>query len=1004
MPLQTHFLVRRIDSDKIVNDVLIDKDELRIGRHIENDLVLNDPGVAPVQAIIAERGGRFWLVDLLESHATLLNGRTVSQEAIHDGDVIRIGPYSLHVARDQNEVALIVERKLTVFPLKAPISRPVGVSKRLPRTAPLALMEDDEQEALRIFWQARRREAGKIVFRTPLCPSKIHGIGKARFNWRPTLDLKAPNRKACLILSVAIVAALSICAWYACRDAYSPAPLSVAHTSMTMSPRRTALRTISLCSDCHEPVGGMQQRCTECHDVPAVVGVSLGFDPSISKEHRAANMGCVDCHSDHNGSDFHIKDVNNEACKSCHNERYRFKGRILGTPHKAPDGSPTVGYIRVNDTVTWKGLTGQVALDRFHGDHPYATTKCGYCHAGIRGTNDWKGAPKSSCGACHAGSLASTRSEAVGPNCVTCHSQHGEHKDLAVAIGDITDSERRRLVEQVRLRGLNTLIDSTESFRPAAVGGASVRRQVGIASNWTSVSRLGVIPWYIWAAPIGLFAAGAGGAIYIGNSRRKESLRTGRTETRTTASTKHSEEEGDADEGRHPAYPYPKIDSESCIGCYACIEACPHDVLAMAFDEVATPVALSQCMDDAGCQAACPTGACVVINTQRKMPLREMPDRNPETLLTNVPGIYVIGDVSRVPLIKNAVTEGAEVIHRIAEDLGPKGPRAGVEYDVAIIGAGAAGLSATLTARQNGLEYITVEQNKVLSTVQAYPAAKNVNFKPETKRAKGPLADACCATTKKETVVENWTRILTDNCVEIHEGETCTEIKKEDQFFKIFTKNRETGAESVHTARRVVIAIGANSTPRKLRVPAAKCQTCGAPSKPSEESCARCNARIELIEVAWSDKVKPGLSDSGLYAGKKCVVVGGGNSAVETAVQLTGFKQTGEEIMFTQDNEVTLLVRTVYTSDLKFGNKMNLYDCLDAGRIKVLFQTEIMRIETDHVVIMNDRKEESGRIPTDYLFVHIGSEWPKSFLKMLGIQIKKTVRTVDPSPTQPSRS
>ncbi|HXU37736.1 MAG TPA: FAD-dependent oxidoreductase [Blastocatellia bacterium] len=1001
MPLQTHFLVRRIDSDKIVNDVLIDKETLKIGRHIENDVVLNDPGVAPAQALIAERDGRFWLIDLLESHATLLNGRTVSEEAIHDGDVIRIGPYSLHVDRDKNELGLTVKRKLTVFPLKAPITRPVGISKRVPGTAPLALMEDDEQEALRAFWQARRGEAGKIVFSTPLCPSRFHGIGKARFNWRPTLDLRTPNRKACLILSFAIVAALSICAWYACRDVYSPAPLSVAHTSLMMSPSRTALRAISSCSDCHEPAGGMQQHCTGCHNVPANVGVSPGFDPGISKAHRDSNVACVDCHSDHNGPEFHIKDVNNESCKSCHNERYRFNGRILGAPHKSPDGSPTVGYIRKNDTVTWKNLTGRVALDRFHVDHPYGATKCGYCHKGIRGTIEWKQAPQTSCGACHAGSFAT--GEIVGPNCGTCHSQHGEHKDLAVTIGNITDSERRRLVEQIRVQGLNTLIDSTESFTSAAAGGASVRRQGELPSNWSSVSRLGAIPWYFWAAPIGLFAAGAGCAIYIGNSRRKQSLKNVRRETPTTASTRDSEE-GDADAGRLPSYPYPKIDSQCCIGCYACIEACPHDVLAMAFDEVAAPVALTQCMDDAGCQAACPTGACVVVNSQRESRPREMPHRDPATFLTNVPGIYVIGDVSRVPLIKNAVNEGAEVIDRIVEDLREEGPKQGVQYDVAIIGAGAAGLSATLTARQNRLRFITIEQNKVLSTVEAYPAAKNVNFKPDTKRAKGPLADVCCVTTQKETVVENWTRILTDNCVKIHEGETCTGIEKEDHFFKIRTKNSKTGAEPDYTVRRVVIAIGASSTPRKLRVPAARCQNCGEPSNPSDVSCARCNTRIELTEVAWSDKVRSRLSDPGLYAGKKCVAVGGGNSAVETAVQLTGFKRNGDEIKFTLDNEVTLLVRTAYTSDLKFGNKVDLYDCRDAGRIKVLFNTEIMRIEADHVVIMNDRKEESGRIVADCVFVNNGSEWPRSFLKALGIKITQPLGTVDHAASQPSTS
>lgn len=1003
MPSRARFKVRRKDSDKIVDDALIDKQELRIGRQIENDLVLNDPAVAPVHAIIGEKRGSLWIVDTLDSHATLLNGQTISEEPLLDGDVIQIGPYSLRVDHEQDAILVSVERKLTVFPLKAPMSQPAGARRRDP--APLALLEDQEQEALRIFWQTRRREAGKLVGSTPLCPAGIYGIGKARFNWRPTLDLKLINRKLYLAAACAAVVIASICAWLAWREVYSPAPLSTAHASSEMSGKGIALSGVSSCSDCHHVFGNMQENCTRCHDAPGKAGsAARGFNPGISTAHQAANIGCAGCHSEHNGADFRPKDVNNDSCMSCHNDRYRFNGRILGAPHKGPDGLPAVGYIRVNDAVKWKDLTGQPAIVRFHVDHPYAGTKCGYCHAGTLGTAEWKETPKSACKACHAVSFTTTGIKPIGPNCATCHRQHGKDKDLTVAVSDITDTERRKILAQVRSRGLDSLLDTTESFTAATIGGAGVKRQGQAAWNWNSASKLGVIPWYVWAAPLVILGLAGIAVIVIGNTKRKQSLLAESLGKPAVAPTDQAEQDRNAEEDRpgiHDSpYPHPKIDTETCIGCYACIEACPHDVLAMNFDEVAALVAPTQCMDDTGCQAACPTGACVVVNTQRKIPEREMPDRDPKSFVTNVSGIYVIGDVSRVPLIKNAINEGADVIDCIKEDLKKEESGQLAEYDVAIVGAGAAGLSAALMAKHNGLSYIALEQNKVLATIQGYPAGKNVNFKPDSKQAKGLLSNACAATNKKEAVVELCRIIMRDNEVEIRENETCKQIKKENEIFTVVTAKGETGAGASYTARRIILAIGSNGTPKKLGVKGEdqkisielpKCQNCGTPCQPLQGECALCNASVDgsSTEVVQDYKVKYRLSDPSYFTGKKCVVVGGGNSAIEAAVALTGFKRSGEEITFTRDNEVTLLIRTDFTPDLKFGNKMNLFDCWDAGKIDVLFRTEIKDIETDQVVVMNDKKKESGRIPNDYVFLLIGSQWPKSFLKESGIEILK---------------
>ncbi|PYT05734.1 MAG: hypothetical protein DMF60_10950 [Acidobacteria bacterium] len=141
-------------------------------------------------------------------------------------------------------------------------------------------------------------------------------------------------------------------------------------------------------------------------------------------------------------------------------------------------------------------------------------------------------------------------------------------------------------------------------------------------------------------------------------------------------------------------------------------------------------------------------------------------------------------------------------------------------------------------------------------------------------------------------------------------------------------------------------------------------------------------------ETYLDGKVKYGLSDARSFDGRECVVVGGGNSAIEAAVQLTGL-DTENGITFTLNNRVTLLVRSDFTPDLKFVNKMNLYDCLDAGRIAVRFGTQIKEIREQEVILMNNKKEETDRIPNDYVFIRIGSQWPRSFLTEAGIEVLK---------------
>jgi len=138
------------------------------------------------------------------------------------------------------------------------------------------------------------------------------------------------------------------------------------------------------------------------------------------------------------------------------------------------------------------------------------------------------------------------------------------------------------------------------------------------------------------------------------------------------------------------------------------------------------------------------------------------------------------------------------------------------------------------------------------------------------------------------------------------------------------------------------------------------------------------------------DKVRYKLTDPDSYKQKRVIVVGAGNSAIEAAVDLVA-RRSGDQITFRGDNEinhVSLVIRSDMKNDLKFGNKLQVYHCIDEGKITVYFGTSIKEIREDNVVLMNARTtEEKAVIPNDFIFAMIGGDKPTKFLKDIGIEI-----------------
>src|SRR5215211_4930553 len=311
-----------------------------------------------------------------------------------------------------------------------------------------------------------------------------------------------------------------------------------------------------------------------------------------------------------------------------------------------------------------------------------------------------------------------------------------------------------------------------------------------------SKSFFGGLPWWGWAA-VALALLLVAVAFTLRDARHARLL------LEVPLPTKPEEEDGrikltpeqlEQYDPDGPSYPHPVVITERCIGCHACVDACPHDVLAIV-GGVATPVARDQCMEDTACQVECPVNpkACIVVNTTKKIPPRKVPNRDAR-FMTDVQGCFIIGDVSGTPLIKNATNEGADCVKFIREELrdgAPPEPKADVE--VAIVGVGPAGLSAAITAQQLGLSYAAVEQDKVLATIEAYPANKYVFFKPETMEPRGGIRPEG-AGLQREAILAGWVRVMRDSGVKVSEQESCKSVKRADDG-DYFVVRTERGAE-----------------------------------------------------------------------------------------------------------------------------------------------------------------------------------------------------------------
>jgi thioredoxin reductase (NADPH) len=388
---------------------------------------------------------------------------------------------------------------------------------------------------------------------------------------------------------------------------------------------------------------------------------------------------------------------------------------------------------------------------------------------------------------------------------------------------------------------------------------------------------------------------------------------------------------------------HPVIDPNLCAGCGACAGACPEgagEVLGVISGK-ATLVSPTSCIGHGACKDACPMQAIELVFGTATRGV-DIPYVDPE-FESNVPGVFIAGELGGMGLVRNAIEQGRQAMEAISR----KRPRGRLPVlDVLIVGGGPAGLAATLAAHELGLRYRTIEQESVGGAVAHYPRGKIVMTQPVVLPIYGRVESG---EIQKEALLALWRDVEERTGIEIHCGERMESLSAATFDGDTITV---TTTQGKYETQAVLLCIGRRGSPQKLGVP-------------GEDLC----------------KVVYRLADADQYCRRHVTVVGGGDSALEAAIELS----------LAGAASVALVHRGEVFDRARPKNRRRVQECARRGDLEILLESRVVAISENEIEI--DVAGTRQQRWNDGLIVCTGGVLPTELLRAVGIRFESKYGT-----------
>jgi thioredoxin reductase (NADPH) len=946
-------------------------DYITAGRSADNHVHLDDQKASREHAHFVYRDGTYFLKDNGSVNGTYLNDKRIVEEPINAGDVARIGPFQIKFAFPSPrllQITVIAPSVEEEFGVEAANQVDEQEEKQEQKIAeydvPKAAQDAQVMDYIPKEGSAQGGKQRYATLMVDAIPKAVLEAGKEAKEekrkvpaWVATSDVLNDGRRRYYIggsVAAALVLTMAMLLTGFTRP-FMNRPLSKYHQSEKFYAAVKEKNLGSDCQACHTSFSGVNtENCKVCHEVKFTVfgekhQKNANFNDESKK--RGNREECLACHFEHAGVDIEqvkIEDPKTitlleKRCLGCHKHEtpQHPEGIIERGYHDKNTPKYTPDQIVSQDTgmpFMPKGPDGAILADA----KPYPKGAPGLDSKSFASENI----------AVWVGSLHKTHGEVPG----YCNACHGPREIVLNGTKTIQTNPKQACLDCHQVDREASCMQCHDQHQGVPVPG-------GVRDPEIKASASSQIPGGVAGGAMVLLLFIPALVVFMRKRKAGELIPVNQVIQADRAKLKKIQADKDAGKFQKVTV---IIKKELCIGCSGCVNSCPYDVLEIdPATHKSSVTDMDRCLGDMRCTKACPTGACIVIIGD-KIPEVEQVTID-EFHESNVKGLYVIGEGCGKPLIKNAINHGKISIDHVASQPDAKGSADPNVYDVIVVGSGPGGLSAGLAAKEQGLKYLVLEKSTdSTDTIRNFPKAKVVLAEPVSIPLAGKL---WMEDTNKETLIAKWEEIIKKTGLEVTMNHEVTGVSKSDNLFVVQTP------KATFKAKRVILAPGTRGAPNKI----------GCPGEDAMHPTNK-DARVQYR-----------LTDTDPFKKKHCLVLGGGDSAVEAARSLT---DVGAIVTLAYRKEKFDRIKERNLEEtLKYvkGKKMKLYllgNCKEVklnakGQPIVVIKHEKGAAGANLTEFLLTGKPGEDEVPNDYVFALLGAAAPSKFFKGCGIEVKK---------------